>query len=50
LPIEVWENGINHLWDDQRALRRCSLVCRAWYPPCRFHLRRDIRIRTVKGV
>ncbi|KZT07320.1 uncharacterized protein LAESUDRAFT_812305 [Laetiporus sulphureus 93-53] len=50
LPIEVWENVINHLWDDQRALRRCMLVCRAWYPPSLFHLRRLIRIKTVKTV
>ncbi|KZT08302.1 uncharacterized protein LAESUDRAFT_676281, partial [Laetiporus sulphureus 93-53] len=50
LPIEVWENAINHLWDDQNTLRKCSLVCRAWYHPIRFHLHRQIEIRSVKGV
>ncbi|KZT04982.1 uncharacterized protein LAESUDRAFT_813848 [Laetiporus sulphureus 93-53] len=50
LPVEVWENVINHLWDDQYALAQCSLVCRAWYPPCRFHLHRKIMINTVRGV
>ncbi|KZT00701.1 uncharacterized protein LAESUDRAFT_612207, partial [Laetiporus sulphureus 93-53] len=50
LPVWVWENVIDHLWDDQWTLRKCRLVCRAWYPPCRFHLRTDITIYSVKGV
>ncbi|KZT05514.1 uncharacterized protein LAESUDRAFT_607097, partial [Laetiporus sulphureus 93-53] len=50
LPIEVWENVVNHPWDDQRALKRCGLVCRAWYPPRRFHLHRRITIWSAKGV
>ncbi|KZT08114.1 uncharacterized protein LAESUDRAFT_609320, partial [Laetiporus sulphureus 93-53] len=50
LPIEVWENVINHLWDDQNTLKECRLVCRAWLPPSRFHLRRWVMIRTVNGV
>ncbi|KZS99649.1 uncharacterized protein LAESUDRAFT_606320, partial [Laetiporus sulphureus 93-53] len=50
LPIEVWENVIDHLWDDQGALQECNRVCRAWYPLSRFHLHRQITIRNVKGV
>ncbi|KZT04931.1 uncharacterized protein LAESUDRAFT_760673 [Laetiporus sulphureus 93-53] len=51
LPIEVWENVINHLWDAQRTLRRCTInVCRAWYPPSRFHLRVQIKIKSVEDV
>ncbi|KZT04993.1 uncharacterized protein LAESUDRAFT_250027 [Laetiporus sulphureus 93-53] len=50
LLIEVWENVINHLWDNEWALWMCRLVCRAWYPPSRFHLHSQIRIQSVKGV
>ncbi|KZT04908.1 uncharacterized protein LAESUDRAFT_246762 [Laetiporus sulphureus 93-53] len=50
LPVEVWENVINHLWDDQDALEVCICVCRAWYPPSRFHLHRQINIGSVQGV
>ncbi|KZT08065.1 uncharacterized protein LAESUDRAFT_615278, partial [Laetiporus sulphureus 93-53] len=50
LPIEVWENVINHLWNAQRALRECSLTCRAWYPPSHFHLIGWVEIRSVQGV
>ncbi|KZT01633.1 uncharacterized protein LAESUDRAFT_457146 [Laetiporus sulphureus 93-53] len=50
LPIEVWENVIDYLWDDDSTLRRCVLVCRAWYPPSRFHFYTRITIRSVRGV
>ncbi|KZT08111.1 uncharacterized protein LAESUDRAFT_75822 [Laetiporus sulphureus 93-53] len=50
LPIEVWENVIDHLWDDRDALKACIFVCRAWYSPSRFHLHRQIEIQSVKGV
>ncbi|KZT01626.1 uncharacterized protein LAESUDRAFT_457006 [Laetiporus sulphureus 93-53] len=50
LPIEVWENVIDHLWNHRFALRPCSLVCRAWNPPSCFHLHRPIEIYSVKGV
>jgi hypothetical protein len=35
-PIDV-EEIINHLHADTATLRVCSLVCRAWLPPCRYH-------------
>ncbi|KZT08160.1 uncharacterized protein LAESUDRAFT_78696 [Laetiporus sulphureus 93-53] len=51
LPIEVWENVIDHLWNDQWTLRRCRLVCRAWYSPSRFHLDQWVDINNgVQGV
>ncbi|KZT00705.1 uncharacterized protein LAESUDRAFT_529290 [Laetiporus sulphureus 93-53] len=50
LPMEVCENVIDHLWDDQRALRQCTRVCRAWYPPSRVHLHRQITISSVEDV
>ncbi|KZT01631.1 uncharacterized protein LAESUDRAFT_611880, partial [Laetiporus sulphureus 93-53] len=50
LPVEVWENVIDHLWADQWALWECRLVCRAWYPPSRFYLLKYITMRSVKGV
>ncbi|KZS99554.1 uncharacterized protein LAESUDRAFT_616257, partial [Laetiporus sulphureus 93-53] len=50
LPIEVWENVIDHLWDKQWTLLECHLVCRAWYPRSRFHLHRSIWFVSSKGV
>jgi hypothetical protein len=35
--IEI-EEIIDHLHDDNDALKICSLVCRAWLPPSRYHL------------
>ncbi|KZT00200.1 uncharacterized protein LAESUDRAFT_614766, partial [Laetiporus sulphureus 93-53] len=49
LPIEVWENVIDHLWDNQWDLLECRLVCRAWYPLSRFHLDRKIWFSSSKG-
>ncbi|KZT08107.1 uncharacterized protein LAESUDRAFT_603700, partial [Laetiporus sulphureus 93-53] len=50
LPIEVWENAINHLWYDKRTLRNCIRTCRAWYPPSHFHLVGFIQVSTVTAV
>ena len=32
------EEIIDHLHDDNETLKTCSLVCRAWLPPSRYHL------------
>ncbi|KZT04911.1 uncharacterized protein LAESUDRAFT_657015, partial [Laetiporus sulphureus 93-53] len=50
LPMEVWENVIDHLWDTQDALRQCIFVCRAWHPRSCFHLRMQIKIKSVEDV
>jgi hypothetical protein len=38
LPIEVWENVLDHLHSDINTLKKCILVCNSWVPRCRFHL------------
>ncbi|KAJ6585289.1 hypothetical protein B0H19DRAFT_1109091 [Mycena capillaripes] len=37
-PIELYECIIDQLCDDKCTLTTCSLVCRAWCAPSRFHL------------
>lgn len=38
LPVELWDNIIDHLWDDRESLAACSIVCRAWRPSVHTHL------------
>lgn len=38
VPLELWDNIIDHLWDNCKSLATCSLVCRAWLPSTRIHL------------
>ena len=38
MPQEVVDQVIDHLHDDMKALRACSLVCRAWTPASSVHL------------
>lgn len=38
VPLEMWDNIIDHLWDDLPALAACTLVCHAWRPSARRHL------------
>ena len=37
-PQEIYDMIIDHLHDDKRALSTCSMVCRAWTSPSRYHL------------
>ncbi|KAI0935124.1 hypothetical protein AcV7_004018 [Taiwanofungus camphoratus] len=44
LPPEVTDYIINFLWYDFRTLYNCALVCHAWLPCSRFHLRSPLII------
>ncbi|KZT70431.1 hypothetical protein DAEQUDRAFT_810608 [Daedalea quercina L-15889] len=44
LPLEVWEDVIDHLHDDVESLRACSLTNRAWIPATRLHLFAQIEL------
>ncbi|EKM55204.1 uncharacterized protein PHACADRAFT_120331 [Phanerochaete carnosa HHB-10118-sp] len=44
LPPELFDETLDHLWDDTNALRTCSLVCRDWVPTTRLHLFRTVRL------
>ncbi|KAG7447428.1 uncharacterized protein BT62DRAFT_892499 [Guyanagaster necrorhizus] len=45
-PPELCDRFIDFLHDDRKALKECSLVCRAWIPASRFHLfeRSDVTV------
>jgi hypothetical protein len=43
------EEIIDHLHADTATLRVCSLVCRAWLPPCRYHLFGEIYLPGEPG-
>lgn len=45
IPPELADNIMDYLYDDKHALAHCSLVCRAWLPPTRYHLFRKISLR-----
>ncbi|OBZ69186.1 hypothetical protein A0H81_10953 [Grifola frondosa] len=47
LPPELFDETIDHLWDDSTALQACSLTCRAWLPSSRLHLFRTVRLRNA---
>lgn len=38
LPLELWDEIIDHLQNDFDALRACSLTCKAWVPRARYNL------------
>ncbi|OBZ70543.1 hypothetical protein A0H81_09250 [Grifola frondosa] len=44
VPPELTDQIIDHLHDDTRALRQCSLTCRSWLPAARCHLFERVRI------
>ena len=44
LPPELFDETLDHLWDDPKALQACSLTCRAWVPTARLHLFRTVRL------
>lgn len=43
-PPELFDETLDHLWDDPKALSACSLTCRAWVPTTRLHLFRTVRL------
>ena len=45
LPPELWDQAIDHLWNDPDTLRACSLTCKDWLPSSRYHLFRNVRLR-----
>ena len=44
IPQELYERFIEHLCDDRVSLARCSLVCRAWWPASRYHMKRSLAV------
>ena len=44
LPPELFDETLDHLWDDPKALQACSLTCRTWVPTARLHLFRTARL------
>lgn len=38
IPTELIERILDHLYDDVRTLKACTLVCRAWFTRSRYHL------------
>lgn len=44
LPPELFDETLDHLWDDIKTLRTCSLVCRSWVPTTRLHIFRTVRL------
>jgi hypothetical protein len=44
IPQELYERFLEYLRDDRASLSFCSLVCRAWWPACRYHLRRSLTV------
>ena len=46
LPPELCDYTIDFLHDDSAALKKCSLICKAWLPAARFHLFRKVDIHS----
>ncbi|KAI0093886.1 hypothetical protein BDY19DRAFT_881973 [Irpex rosettiformis] len=44
LPPELFDETLDHLWDDPKTLQACCLTCRSWVPTARLHLFRTIRL------
>jgi hypothetical protein len=47
-PLEIFTQFIDHLSDDNRALKRCSLVSKAWLHRARSHLFKEITLQHEK--
>lgn len=43
-PQELCDSFIDHLHDDRESLESCSLVCKTWVPPSRYHLFESIQL------
>lgn len=50
IPIEVWENVIDHLEVYFETLLACASVCRGWTARSRLHLRKRLRLRLAGQV
>jgi len=50
IPVEVWENVIDELQDNRRALLACAEVCRGWTARSRHHLRKWVVLRRPEQV
>lgn len=48
LPVELWDNILDHLWEDRDSLAECSLVCRTWLPAARTHLFHTVALVRLK--
>lgn len=44
LPPELFDETLDHLWDDPQSLHACMLTCRTWVPTARLHLFRTVRL------
>ncbi|KAI0345311.1 hypothetical protein BDW22DRAFT_1390817 [Trametopsis cervina] len=49
LPPELFDETLDHLWDDPQTLQACSLTCRSWVPTARLHLFRTIRLSSLSS-
>ncbi|KAH9832892.1 uncharacterized protein C8Q71DRAFT_243006 [Rhodofomes roseus] len=47
LPPELFDESIDHLWDDPKSLAACALTCRDWIGTSRLHLFRTVRIQNA---
>ncbi|KAI0755487.1 hypothetical protein C8Q74DRAFT_309126 [Fomes fomentarius] len=46
LPAEIWDRVIDHLHDNKKALKRCSLVCKSWRNSSQHHLFRTVVLKS----
>ncbi|KZT69839.1 hypothetical protein DAEQUDRAFT_726152 [Daedalea quercina L-15889] len=47
LPPELYDEAIDHLRDDPKALAACMLTCRGWVGTSRLHLFHTVRLRNA---
>ena len=47
LPQEMWDNVIDHLWDNRNALIACGTTCKALLSPSRFHIFSTVFLETA---
>ncbi|KZT07928.1 uncharacterized protein LAESUDRAFT_88701 [Laetiporus sulphureus 93-53] len=50
LPTEICDHILDHLWNDRKTLKVCSLVTREWLPTTRKHLFSFVRIIDLRLV
>ena len=48
LPTEILDQVVDHLHDEEPALRNCCLVSKSWIPRTRTHLFADIKLQTQR--
>lgn len=49
LPPELFDEALDHLWDDPKSLKSCSLACRSWVPTTRLHLFRTVLLSSLSS-